>query len=111
MDNNRGAVNQDDGNTCLWIKFLNILHFFYSVLFDSVSTILLCIGDDSDSYHDISGEEDDTSSSHNVSDVEEELEENNIADIRIPEQDDPQDLISDHSVSVLNSKFWILYFL
>ena len=87
------------------LNFLIYYIFFYSVLFDSVSTILLCIGDDSDSYHDISGEEDDTSSSHNVSDVEEELEENNIADIRIPEQDDPQDLISDHSVSVLNSKF------
>ena len=86
------------------LNFLIYYIFFYSVLFDSVSTILLCIGDDSDSYHDISGEEDDTSSSHNVSDVEEELEENNIADIRIPEQDDPQDLISDHSVSVLNSK-------
>ena len=87
------------------LNFLIYYIFFYSVLFDSVSTILLCIGDDSYSYHDISGEEDDTSSSHNVSDVEEELEENNIADIRIPEQDDPQDLISDHSVSVLNSKF------
>lgn len=58
----------------------------------------------SGSYHDISGEEEEESSQQEESDADgdDEMEANEneiiIEDIQVPEQDDPPDLIGDHTV-------------
>ena len=56
--------------------------------------------DENEIYHDLSEGEDEESSQEIADDAEDEIE---VEGIRIPEQDDPEDLVGDHTVSIITT--------